>query len=346
MIKYILPKLTPTELLNFFTTEPINRMSRGGKLKVGVSGPLELLSVADYLKKIPHKYLYAPEYIQHYHNTSLKIVWKLCNEGLLTPIEGNSGIYQKFKGNGFDARKADYGYYDFLIYGFPEIIKHYDEAIRPLEVIDLNNGNISIGTCFAVKHNVKDQYLVTAKHCLPTNCEIRMKIFLGFENFSCPEAIYAHSDERVDIAIMKYSDKVFISNKFFNLTKPFLLEDIIVSGFPPIPGTAEALLVTSKGEITAMGNTYHHHYTQIYVNANVKGGSSGSPIINSTGEVVGVVIESPRNPNNPQLQDELRFGTGLTSDMVLEIIDSIHSDGDKHTNIQFEKNDDDTFRIN
>ncbi|OXG05102.1 trypsin-like peptidase [Flavobacterium araucananum] len=344
---HILPHLSPTDLLKFFNLEPLNRLARKGKLKVGTSSELEQLSLSDYLSTIPRKFLYDTKYIQHYHNTALKIANKLVLEGLLSPVGNGRGIYQKYTGNGFDGNKAQKGYYDFLIYGFTEIIDYFKDAIRVLEVKDIGSKEINVGTCFAILHGQNKQYLITAKHCLPENNEIRIKLFLGFgEGYSYPQKIYVHKDDNVDIAVMEFSDKMLLSDRFFGLETPYLLDDILVSGYPPVPGTTDAILVSSKGEITAIGKSYFHKYEQIYVNANIKAGSSGSPIINSTGSVIGIVFESARDVKNSDLPDELRFGTGLTSTLINDIILSINTkDGTLHKELKFMPNPDNSFTM-
>jgi|GEM_PF-3647599 len=342
----MLPRLTPTLLLKFFGLEPINRLQREGKLKDNVSNTIEPLSLWEYLSTIPHKYTSDSRYIDKYHNTALKIAAKLVNEGLLTPVGDKRGIHQKYQGNGFDPRKEESGYYDFLIYGFPTILRYFKDAFRILEVEDLKTRDVSVGTAFAILHGLNRQFLVTAKHCLPPDNNIRLRIFLGFgKKYSHPNNIYVHQDDNADIAVLEFSDKVLLSSKFFRLEKPEMLDDIMGVGFPPIPGTNEALLVASKGEITAKGNTYLHNYDLIYVNANIKGGSSGSPIINSTGSVVGFIIESARDSNNSELQDELRFGTGLTSDLINELVLSIVEEGNLHKEVSFEVIENGSFII-
>lgn len=344
-LKNNLPYLTPTEFLKFINLEPINKLARENKLTPGASYPAEHLSPWDYLSTIPQKFTMDMKYNSAYGSAILNIVGKLTSLGILSPIPGKTGLFQQYQGNGFDSRIAEYGYYDFLVYGFPYVIEHFQDAIRVIEVVDLENKDVSVGTGFAVLYPPDKQFFVTAKHCLPKNSKINAKIFLGFDNYATPTNIYIHPDENIDIAILEFSDKVLLSDKFFHLENPEILDEIIVAGYPPIPGTSDAILVSSKGEITAIGNTYYHDHTQIYVNANVKGGSSGSPIINSTGYVVGIIIESPRDTKNPELQDELRLGTGMPSSMIENLIQMVIEQDSKLERIEFSSNDDGSFNI-
>lgn len=344
-LKNNLPHLTPTNFLKFINLEPINKLAREKKLKVGVSHPVEHLSLWDYLSTIPTKFTMDMKYNSDYGSAILNIAGKLTNLGIISPIPGKSGLFQQYHGNGFDSRIAEYGYYDFLIYSFPYIIEHFRDAIRVIEVVDIESKEVSVGTGFAVLYHPDRQFFVTAKHCLPRNSKINLKIFLGFENYATPSNIYIHPDENVDIAILEFSDKVLLSDKFFQLEAPEILDEIIVAGFPPIPGTSDAILVSSKGEITAIGNTYYHNHSQIYVNANVKGGSSGSPIINSTGYVVGIIIESPRDIKNPELQDELRFGTGMPSSLIEDLVKMVIEKDASIRKLEFTTNIDGSFNM-
>lgn len=345
-IKYILPYLSPTELLKFFNLEPANRALKGKQIKPGESVPYVPLSLSDYLQTVPRKFLYDKKYITLYHNTALRIANKLVLEGLLSPIGGKYGIDQQYKGNGYNAEKAHHNCYDFLIYGFPEIVDYFKDAVRLIEVKEKENRDITVGTGFALLYKHEKQYFITAKHCLPKKSEIRIKIFLGHgQEFESPENIYVHQDDNVDIAVLEFSDKKLVSDNFFRLEQPYVLDTILVMGYPPIPGTSEAVLVSSTGEITAKANTYLHTYEQIYVNANVKGGSSGSPIINSYGNVVGIVMESARDIKNNELQDELRFGTGLTSNLIHEVLESINMSGAKHKILTFKTISNGSFEI-
>lgn len=340
-----LPHLNPTEFLRFINIEPINRLAKDGKTKLGTSVPIEHLSPWDYLSLIPVKFRDHPKYNSLYGSAILNITAKFVNEGLLSAIPGKAGLFQKYQGNGFDSSIADYGFYDFLVYGFPYICEHFKDAIRLIEVVDLKSKDVTVGTGFAILFSSNRQFFVTAKHCLPRQSKINLKIFLGFENYATPNNIYIHPDENIDLAIMEFSDKVLLSDKFFHLEKPILLDEIIVTGYPPIPGTLDALMVCSRGEITAIGNTYHHDQNQIYVNANVKGGSSGSPIINATGYVVGIIIESPRDTKNHILPDELRLGVGLDSSVIYSLATKILDNDPNLKQLQFEENEDGSFNI-
>lgn len=341
-VRDTLPQLFPGEMLKFFNLAPINLASKNQKLEVGKSYELPSYSVFDFLSTLKRENLYNPKFLNQYHNTALKIVNKLTNEGLLSPVGEKSGIFQKYRGNGYDARKAAYGYYDFLVFGFQEIRYHFDEAIRP--IIVKANGDERIGTGFAVFFN-KKQYFITAKHCLPTKHKIYFSPFLPNEN-SSPLNIYVAKDENIDVAIMEFSEHTIVSNKFFEIDRPFPLDKVMIIGYPPLAGTTDAIQVSTTGEITAISKTYWHTDDQIYVSARVKGGSSGSPVIAENGRVVGVIIETLKDIQKPDLPDELGFGVALSSEALTKLLNSINGTGEEiYQKLDFKVEDDNSFSI-
>lgn len=343
-VRDVLPQLFPGVMLKFFNLTPINTVSKEQKIEAGKSYELPSYSIFDFLSTLKRENLYNPKYLNQYHNTALKIVNKLVSEGLLSPIGENSGIFQKYRGNGYDASKAAYGYYDFLVFGFPEIRYHFDEAIRPIIVKKKSTGDTRIGTGFAIYFNSK-QYFITAKHCLPSKHNIHFNPFLPNEK-SSPSSIFITKNDKIDIAIMEFSEHTLLSNKFFEIDNPFLLDKIMITGYPPLAGTTDAIKVSTTGEITAISETYWHTDKQIYVSAKVKGGSSGSPVIAENGRVVGVIIETLRDIQNPDLPDEMGLGVALSSESIAKLLNSINGLGEEiHESLIFTIEDDGSFTI-
>lgn len=103
-LKNNLPYLTPTEFLKFINLEPINKLAKEGKMKPGISNPIDHLSPWDYLSTIPTKYTHDMKYNSAYGSAILNIVGKLVTLGIISPIPGKSGLFQQYQGNGFDSR--------------------------------------------------------------------------------------------------------------------------------------------------------------------------------------------------------------------------------------------------
>ncbi len=327
-----IPYINPSNILEFLFHEPLKYLKNIDTV-TGVSYPLTHYSLHDYLKTIPEKYSLSPKYNQKYHNALLKMAQELVNEGLITPIGEKTGIYQQYMVNGLDGLKLKYGYYDYLIFGFPVIKKEFEEAVRFLEVEYIETGEFKIGTSFSILHDNK-QFLVTAKHCLPEDTVIKFKPFLSVTQNTIPENIYYPIDDKVDIAILEFSDKLALSNSFFEIDRPYTLDKVMTVGFPPIQGVADAIQIASTGEITAITKTYWHNEEQILISSRVKGGSSGSPVINKFGYVVGIVTNTLVDPYDIKKPDELGFGLALSSSVLNKLLTSINKKDNNYYEMQ------------
>src|SRR6218665_3393011 len=127
-----IPYVNPTKILKFFNEHPM-KFFDSVKPKPGEAVPIPPIGIVDYFKTIPDKFRNNAPYMGEYHNALLRMTQKLVNEGLLTPTGDRKGFEQQFHGNGIpNPQYLDYGYYDFLIYGFPAIRENFEESVRPI----------------------------------------------------------------------------------------------------------------------------------------------------------------------------------------------------------------------
>jgi len=339
---YKVPYVNPTKLLKFFS-QIVSQQLKVGEVVFPVYG-----SISDYLSTIPESYRTNPLYSMDYHNELLKMTQLLVNEGLLSPIGSEIGLQQKFRCNGFrHGDLIDYGYYDFMIYGFPAIRENFADSVRPV-IVTSSKGDISIGTGFLIRH-ADNLYFITARHCLPEDSFISIPELNGS---GCkqpiePCHIYFPANDDIDVAIIEIVNKQYIqvidaetktakgisfSEKYFLLDKPDVLDQVLTMGFPPIQGFTEAIqisetatiasdLKSTTGEITGRGVHYFGGLKEHFlISARVKGGNSGGPVINKFGLVVGMIIELLQNANTPDL---LGYGVAISSTVIEDLLISI-----------------------
>lgn len=329
----IIPYVTPTEILTFFNQHPLKQFAKANA-KVGEVVTITSASLWDYFATIPEQHRSRGPYVGEYHNALLKMMQLLVNEGLLTPEGNSAGFDQRYRGNGISRPNLmDYGYYDFMIFGFPVIRKNFEDTVRP---IIINQGVIDksedIGTGFTVRKDHK-LYFVTARHCLPKGELIYIPQFLP-QGPLCPVHIYAPSNENIDIAVLEVPNHLLMSDKYFYLDEPQVLDQVLTMGYPPIQGLTEAIQVSetslvsthlksSSGQVTGQGLHYwggmQDHFL---ISARVKGGNSGGPVINRFGLVVGVIIELLQDQYIPDL---LGYGVAISSKVLEELLTSIES---------------------
>jgi serine protease Do len=343
-----IPYINPTSLLKFFS-HFVSRQLKIGEVVFPVYG-----SLSDYLLTVPENYRSDPRYSMDYHNELLKMAQLLVNEGLLSPMGSEIGLAQKFRCNGFrHGDLIDYGYYDFMIYGFPAIRENFVDAVRQV-ILTNSKGDKDIGTGFLTRYGNK-LYFVTAKHCLPKEHSILIPApdESGFKQPMLPKHIYFPADEKIDLAIIEIVNNNYIqvsdaetkiakgisfSDKYFLLGKPNILDQVLTMGFPPIQGFIDAIQVSetatiasglksTTGEITGQGLHYPGGCKEHFlISARVKGGNSGGPVINRFGLVVGMIIELLQNADTLDL---LGYGVAVSSTVIEDLITSIENNENK-----------------
>lgn len=225
----------------------------------------------------------------------------------------------------------DYGTYDFKYRGFTYTYNHFKESVVP--IVGINSiGDEDNGTAYYIGKN----RFVTAAHCV-----------LGLERFNLlkpdgtpyilKEVWFAtgQNTEDYDLAVIVVDDEP-TSNPLW-LGKGAVLDDILVMGYPPIPGINPVLTVETAsvaaynrferkavvGQVVADADTYFNQFDYFLINARVKGGNSGGPVINNEGRVIGTVIQIPFDNEggfDGKRFDIMGFGICLPSKYVNGII--------------------------
>ncbi|MCA9233150.1 MAG: trypsin-like peptidase domain-containing protein [Planctomycetales bacterium] len=159
-------------------------------------------------------------------------------------------------------------------------------------------GNRGIGTCFHVGEGV----FVTARHVL----DGRRILNVDFDDISATEAaenacepqelevrdrslvirdLCFHPDPTVDVACFRLdyvpSNSIPLGGHFddFLLKYELLLHPTLVLGYPPVPMTAEPVLIASLGEINASVTLRDRRHVHFLVSSMARGGFSGGPVL-------------------------------------------------------------------
>lgn len=213
----------------------------------------------------------------------------IANEYIAVPsgVNTNPDIHQ---------HKLDTGFYDFKYRGFPYIYEHFKGSVVPIVGIK-PNGNDDIGTAYYIG----DHMFVTAAHCI-TDLQ-KFKLLKGDGTLKLKEVWFAKDQDTLyfDLAVIVIDDDFDAPS--FDYWEPCVLDEVMVMGYPPIPNlypvlTAEtasvgAYLKSSIGQVVGDTTAYRSNLDSFLITARVKGGNSGGPVINCTGQVVGTVVEIP-----------------------------------------------------
>lgn len=298
-----------------------------------------------------------PKSIQDFSSTGFSgninevnlICKKFVEKGLLlhmgkvgsVPLLGESYLASKF----ID-KFAEYGTYDFMIDGFLSIRNQFSSSVLPI-IVTKENGEFDIGSAFTITGG----YIVTALHCIE-NFE---NVLITDQN-DIPiqmENIYMHQDRRKDLAILKPIGNPFENSPKFLIGNANILDEVLTMGYPPISGFDSILvserasinssLKSSIGNLIGEGTSYLDGQDYMLINAKVKGGNSGGPIIDDKGNAVGMLIQIPIDPKDQTKLDVLGYGIGLHGSEIFDMWKSILTNGEDIRNIQF-KNNDNGFR--
>ena len=164
-----------------------------------------------------------------------------------------------------------------------------------------------------------------------------------------PASIWTPSDN-TDLAMIEMNYYNFSSLPKFKLELGEVLEEILTMGYPPIPGF-DAVQVAdvshiggavkvSKGKIIAEDRTLWDPEANYLINARVKGGNSGGPIINNLGFVIGMITDIPLDQNDREKIDHLAYGVALTGRRLINFVNDVNHANEKVRKIDFQMNQD------
>lgn len=275
----------------------------------------------------------------------LAICEKMCNDGLLVQVKraniiGIDPQYIAVDPVNFDTpqefiQELEYGMYDFKYRGFVYTRETFKDSVLPIVGKNIKTGNEDIGTCYCIGNHM----FVTAAHCvrgldsfnilLPDNSPLKLS-----------EVWFAQDEslDDYDLAVIVCED-VPLNIKAFEMRNPNVLDEVLTMGYPPIPGLNPTLVSESAsvasyvkgnqkaatGQVVAEVGSYMSKLDFFVITARVKGGCSGSPIINKEGYVIGTVFQIPfdsQGGTDGGRYDVMGYGVCLPSKYIQTLLDN------------------------
>lgn len=279
---------------------------------------------------------------------------KLKSRGLLLDIKqvidskkfGANGMEELLVSSGYSRKFAEYGMFDFIVEGFLSIVNKFSKSVRPVVVEDKKE-DPGIGTAFLIasqnimisaRHVVEDMKWISIPDSNDTPLRVKR---IGFP-----------IDDKLDIAIIELEEEISDAPGFA-FGEGVVLGEVLTIGYPPIPGFQAMQLYevasvnnsfkVSKGRIVGVNEKYNHEVEYLIINAKVKGGNSGSPVIDENGFVIGMVMEIPLNSQDTTKLDSLGYGVVTPSSVIVECVNGMNT-GEKMVIYNVE-NVDQGFRI-
>ncbi len=278
-----------------------------------------------------------------------QICEKMVADNLLVKVESNPmmcfqnkyiGVHEVNSSNpDVFTRDIDYGAYDFKYRGFVYTRDYFTHSVLQIEG-QYEDLRLDTGTAYYLGNNL----FATAAHCV--NDVTRFNLLLPDDTpLPLRDVWFAKGQDRevYDLAIIRVDGELTIP--YFMLDAPAVLDEVLVMGFPPIANlpsiqTAETATIgayqkASTGQVVANTTAYRTQMDFFLINARVKGGNSGGPVINKEGKVVGTVVALPyeleSDPDNPRY-DIMGYGQCLPSKYIEELLTNpeqlpLHEDG-------------------
>lgn len=179
---------------------------------------------------------------------------------------------------------------------------HYKLKRNVIHITGINSENkIGNGTGFLIKDNI----ILTNKHITDMKIELNGEknvISIYGEKYKFNDAdIRLHPEKDIALIYLKTPVKRdFIYPAFRKCQET---EDILIMGFPPMPCTTSAQLHSSFGKISSIVETYSPLMKNIVITAEIYPGNSGSPVLTSDGNIIGLVYGSAGNEPTTQCQN-------------------------------------------
>lgn len=215
-----------------------------------------------------------------------------------------------------------------------ELYAEYNAAVLPVVVKD-ENGDPGIGSAF----HVGSGSFVTARHVVEgmVDCCVEVDSFrhdrplqeaLQDKEYSRFELIalqpFFHSDNDIDVAVFSIptlSDLPRIPlgghlDDWIN-DDQFVLNEVLVLGYPPIPLAKSNILVAARSQINAVVDLSVVKHVHFVVSTMARGGFSGGVVLSEWGVAMGMVTSSLLRSHVPE---ELGYMTVLSVEPILECL--------------------------
>ena len=305
------------------------------------------LKLDDFLRTLPGYVSPAKEGLESIDMSIAQEYYQICEkmvaDNLLVKVESNSmmcflnkyiGVHE-VNSSTPDAfiHELDYGVYDFKYRGFAYTWECLKDSV--LYIVGINmKGDSDIGTAYYIGKNM----VVTAAHCVDSFKSFTLHLS-NHQEVPLKEVWYAKGQDRqdYDLAVLITVDSLPV--KPLEKEEPYVLDDVLVMGYPPLSGfdafqTVETASVgailngnqkATTGQIVSKTSPYMSKLDHFLINARVKGGNSGGPVVNIRGKVIGTVIELPFDSQSSSDQpryDIMGYGVCLPSKYVDALINN------------------------
>lgn len=186
-----------------------------------------------------------------------------------------------------------------------DLFREFAGAVVPVFVLD-QNGDEGVGTAFHVGEGI----FVTARHVVEGKRSARVELDPGglpasvtkgryFDQLIWPISPGYHHDPRADVAVFQIEELSVLPvvrlgshlDDWIN-DEQFILNEVLVMGFPPIPLANRPLLLAARGEVNAVVDLVGGQHVHFILSATARGGFSGGVVLSEWNFALGLVTQS------------------------------------------------------
>lgn len=305
-------------ILGFFA--PLNatkfRKLLGKPTEVGKLFPLSVNDLFKYMREVK-----GINEIDRFHYAILLIVKKLeqvnilCVAGSDTNFSMGSEKYYYTIKESTNLQKANMLWIGEIL-GLEYIQYKLRNFVVPITGRCIETEKLGIGTGTLINSDT----ILTCEHVL-SDMKVDDSIEIADKIIAIKE-IKKHS--KVDVGFIKLSEPLDLGFQIL-FGEPNLLCDILTMGYPPVPMTREAYLISQKGEINSIVQNYdgakHFIYSSI-----TRPGNSGGPIFSKCGHLVGISTRQLERQNDEgEEKNVVPFFQAVTSTEIIKALKELEA---------------------
>ena len=156
--------------------------------------------------------------------------------------------------------------------------------------------------------------ILTCEHVLNDMNIDEVQIINGQEK----QVVNHQSHSKIDVGIIELDSPCFENVNQVVFAEPKVLDEVYVMGFPKIPFTREAIIITQRGEVNSTNATSFDGSKVFFFSAIARPGNSGGPIVSIDGHIIGIVSKDFSSAN----ETSMPFYAGIpTSEIMIALSD-------------------------
>jgi V8-like Glu-specific endopeptidase len=218
----------------------------------------------------------------------------LKDNRLIEPDDYQAGDFFRLTAKGRSCR-VDSNAFNLLDINRPitQLAEIYESSVYMVSIIKKETKDHQMGTAFKVGNSV----LLSCKHNFENIESYELRNFDGKVWADKNLKITRHPDTGIDLAIIELinGNDHFSGNTIQFGQKAKLGSPCLLMGYPNIPG-AEPSLTIKELKVSSITPEYlESKQKRIFFSEDIQGGFSGSPILDTTGRLIGLLIGSTGN---------------------------------------------------